>query len=147
MGVAMNSKTAITGLPFLLDLDEELRARIVAAFLAASEISVRDAGTALIREGQDDSDSGFVLISGAVNIIKSTGGGGRVGAPALFGEMKQFGPGGQRVATVTIEDSGEVAAFSWEKLYREMETRVNADEHEQFRDALRRYAWKHLLDE
>ncbi|MEK7794344.1 MAG: cyclic nucleotide-binding domain-containing protein [Candidatus Hydrogenedentota bacterium] len=143
----MNSKTAIAELSFLLDLDEELRGRILTAFLAVSEISVRDAGTALIREGQDDSDSGFVLISGSVNVAKSTGGGGRVAAPALFGEMKQFGPGGQRVATVSMEESGEVAAFSWTKLYREMETRIDAGELEQFRDALRRYAWKHLLDE
>lgn len=138
----------IGGLPFMLELDDYLRARVVAVVRKVSERKQISGGTLLFSQDDTTSDDGYIVFAGNVLIETPDGTVKTVIPTALLGEMKQFDFDGQhhRMADVRAEDDIEVLHFSWKKLYESLAGVASSEEVEQFRDALRRYAWMHYMD-
>ncbi|MDZ4857533.1 MAG: cyclic nucleotide-binding domain-containing protein [Candidatus Hydrogenedentes bacterium] len=138
----------IGGLPFLLELDDYDRARIVAVF---REVSVRQhvaLGTALFSTADTKTDDGYIVFDGVV-VIESEDGTTRTVLPTcLLGEMKQFDFDGKhhRMANVRAETELEALRFSWSQLYATLDKTLKPEEVKLFRTALWRYAWMHYLD-
>ena len=137
----------IGGLPFMLELDDYLRSRAVAALRSVSERKELSGGTLLIARDDAASDDGYVVFSGNV-AIEGDGVSKSVLPAALIGEMKQFDFDGQhhRMAAVRAEDDIEVLHFSWARLYAALAAVASPEEIAEFRKALRHYAWMHYMD-
>jgi len=137
----------VGGLPFMLELDDYLRSRAVAAIRAVSERKALPAGTLLFSSDDATSDDGYVVFAGNV-AIEGDGVSKTVLPAALLGEMKQFDFDGQhhRMATVRAEDDIEVLHFSWPRLYGALAESASAEEIAEFRRALRHYAWMHYME-
>ena len=140
--------TEIGGLPFMLELDDYLRARAVAAIRDISERKALSAGTLLFSREDSVSDDGYVVFAGNVVIEGEDGATKTVLPTALLGEMKQFDFDGQhhRMATVRADDEIEVLHFSWSRLYDALARVASPEEVGEFRKALRHYAWMHYMD-
>jgi CRP-like cAMP-binding protein len=138
----------IGGLPFMLELDDYLRARVVAVVREVSKHEQISGGTLLFSRDDSVSDDGYIVFAGNVVIETPDGASKTVIPTALLGEMKQFDFDGQhhRMTDVRAEDDIEALHFSWEKLYKSLANVASPEEVEQFRDALRRYAWMHYMD-
>lgn len=138
----------IGGLPFMLELDDYLRTRAVAAFRSVSERKEISGGTLLFLRDDTTSDDGYVVFSGNVVIEGADGVTKTVIPTALIGEMKQFDFDGQhhRMATVRADDDIEALHFSWKRFYDALGAAASNDEVAEFRKALRHYAWMHYMD-
>ena len=81
---------AVAGLSPMLELDDQVRPTVVAMLREASTLKDVEAGRWLFREGEAESDDGYVLLTGSVQVETSNGFSTQVFAPELLGEMKQF---------------------------------------------------------
>ena len=138
----------IAGLPFMLELDDYLRSRAVSAIRATAARAHLPAGTLLFTTSDTTCNDGYVLVAGNVSIETTEGRTKTVVPTAILGEMGQFDfdPMHQRAATVHAEEALEVLHFAWSRLYENMATTCAPDEIQEFRTALRRYAWLHYMD-
>jgi CRP-like cAMP-binding protein len=138
----------IGGLPFMLELDDFLRSRAVTVLREVSERKKLSQGTQLFSRDDTTTDDGYIVFSGNVVIEGADGMTKTVIPTALIGEMKQFDFDGQhhRMATVRAEDDIEVLHFSWKRFYEALSGSASAEELDEFRRALRHYAWMHYMD-
>jgi len=135
-------------LPVLLDFSDNQRYRIVNALMGCSEVARIQANACLFKEGDAESDFGFVLLDGAIRVENSNGFVKPVNPPALLGEMRQFNfeGSGIRAATVTAVEDIIVLRFSWSKLDLSLKALLNPEECEEFTKALQIHAWMHYLE-
>lgn len=140
-----SQRQAIENLPFMLEFAEPLQHVVATSFLYVSAHEELDRGAQLIKEGDTESEDGFVLMKGSVLIQQRGQRVATVYAPALLGEMKQFNlQQATRAGVVTAEESG-VLRFTWNKLYAALNERLSDDDIQSFRTALERYAWQHFF--
>lgn len=135
----------IAGLSFMLGLPPAITHPSTAAFVAAASAETVEAHVRLMNEGDKESDKGVILLSGEVLVEKSDGTSTTASAPALFGEMVQFSTKSERWADVTTTQKSEVLVFSWTGFYEDLHKRLNENQFEEFRQALRQYSWMHFL--
>ena len=138
----------IGGLSFMLELDDYLRARAIDAFRKVSERKEISGGTLLFSRDDSATDDGYIVYAGNVAIEHEDGTTKTVLPAALLGEMKQFDFDGKhhRMATVRAEDDIEALHFSWTRFYDALGATASKEEMDEFRRALRHYAWMHYMD-
>ncbi len=139
-------RNILVGLPFMLDMPESLKQRICKVFVAISKYDTVEAGTTLFKEGDRDSDDGYVVLSGSVRVTKSYAPECKAFAPVLLGEVKQFSPRSERTATVTANDELETLHFTWHRFNDTVDQTFDETDREVLRKALLGYAWLHLLN-
>lgn len=140
---------AVAGLSPMLELDDQVRPTVVTTLREASTLKDVEAGRWLFREGEAESDDGYVLLTGSVQVETSNGFSTQVFAPELLGEMKQFHIAGtsRRTADVRAVEPLEVLHFQWGRLYALLDARLSKEAMAAFSDAIRRYAWMHFLED
>ena len=131
---------AALGLSALEDLSERSRRQIVGAFCDTGEITAFSAGDPLTKQGGIGGDAGFVLMRGEVVIEQQGEAPLTVSAPALLGEMSQWNPRAQRVATVTCRGPAEVLRFSWREAHARAQERLDPADHARLMEAIERIA-------
>ncbi len=139
-------RNILVGLPFMLDMPESLKQRICKVFVAISKYDTVEAGTELFREGERETDHGYVVLSGSVRVRKSYAPECKAFAPVLLGEVKQFSPRSERTATVIAADDLETLHFTWRRFNQTVDESFDETEREVLRKALLGYAWLHLLN-
>jgi CRP-like cAMP-binding protein len=103
----------LLAVPLIQSLPLELQHRIAMVLLWIGQHSHVSVGDDLFVEGDDDENTGCVLLSGEVDVLRSGAEPVRCPAPDLFGEMKQLEETAQRTATVQVVADGEVLQFNW----------------------------------
>lgn len=138
----------IEGLSLMLDLDSGIQQGFIAALKDIGRIAGMNKGDRLFSENIPSADDGYVVLKGSLLIESSSGFKNALFAPVLVGEMKQFAFEGEetRVASVTADTELEVLRFDWDALYKSLGTQLSDEQIEEFRAALRRYAWMHFLE-
>jgi CRP-like cAMP-binding protein len=139
-------RNILVGLPFMLDLPESLKQRLCKVFVAISKFETVEQGRVLFREGESDTDDGYIVLSGSVRVTKSYSGASKAFAPVLLGEAKQFSPQSERTATVEANDDLETLHFEWGSFREKVESAFDRTDREVLRKALLGYAWLHLLN-
>ncbi len=138
----------IESLSLMLDLDPEIQQGFIASLKDVGGIAGVNKGDHLFNEGDSNANDGYVVLKGTLTIASSGGFENELFAPVLVGEMKQFSFSGDeaRVANVTAAADLEVLRFDWAALYKSLGERLSDKQIEDFRCALRRYAWMHFLE-
>ena len=108
---------ALDQLPLLQGMPDDVRAEIARVLVAVSEVMDVDVGKGLIQEGALGGTTGYVLLTGAVEVERAGAAPVRVAAPVLLGEMQQFNPQAFRTATVTATEPGKALRFRWPQFY------------------------------
>lgn len=139
-------RNILVGLPFMLDMPESLKQRVCKVFVAISKYDTVEEGTELFREGERETDDGYVVLSGSVKVKKSYAPECKAFAPVLLGEVKQFSPRSERTATVVANEDLETLHFTWRKFNQAVEDTLEPTDREVLRKALLGYAWLHLLN-
>lgn len=141
----LNLRNTIDNMSITRQLPESLRQRFVVTLLGVSNnIQVSD-GEKLFTEGEKTSELAYVLVTGTVDVTKSTTPTVTVQAPDLFGEMQQINPEGVRTATVVVRDVATLLQFSWNDFFSLALTLFNEQEMAQLRQALEELAWSHVV--
>lgn len=136
----------IVTLGFISGLDEDLRHKAADAFIHISEHTRLEAGTVLFTQGEEGSDTGYILLSGDVEVSKTTGTTLRCQVPELLGEMKQFNPVAVRTATVETKSEAEVLRFQWPRFEADIRERLDRDQRKLLKESLQNYAWRHFTE-
>ncbi len=138
----------IENLSLMLDLDPEVQQAFIASLKDVGGVAGINKGDHLFDEGEPSADDGYIVLKGSLTITSSSGFENTLFAPALVGEMKQFNFSGDesRVANVAAAADLEVIRFDWSAFYKSLGERLNEEQLEAFRIALRRYAWMHFLE-
>ena len=139
-------RNILIGLPFMLDMPESLKQRVCRVFVAISKYETVEEGRELFREGERESEDGYVVLSGSVRVTKSYAAASKAFAPVLLGEVKQFSPQSERTATVAAAEDLETLHFTWPRFYERVESEFDPTDQEVLRKALLGYAWLHLLN-
>lgn len=132
----------VAGLSLLDAMPGETKQRAAQLFLDVGEHWDLADGEALLHEGYLSFESGYVLIEGSVEIVRSGGSPIVIAAPALLGEMSQFKSGDTRSATVRAKGTATVLQFPWDDLYARMKERLSKEEQRMFMDAMERLVWE-----
>jgi CRP-like cAMP-binding protein len=142
------ARLIVERLPVLLDFSDNQKYRIVNALMGCSEVVRVSENTCLFKEGDAESEFGYVLLDGELRVENSNGFVKVVNPPALVGEMRQFNfeGGGKRAATVTALEPLTVLRFSWPKLDLTLMESLNPEECVEFTKALQIHAWMHYLE-
>lgn len=138
----------LSELSLMLDFSDNLRDRIIDAIKEVFTYQRVEPADVILQEGDTSDDDGVIVLRGSVILTRVNGHTFQLPSPSLLGEMQQFGFYGskERTATVTAAEPCGLLRFSWPKLYAALEARLQSDELELFREALKRYAWMHFLE-
>lgn len=137
-------RNEILNLRFMGSLPSGLRDQLADIFLEISQNARLGQMTVMFTEGESGSDTGYILLSGEVEVRKSTSPPLVCQVPELLGEMMQFNPSKKR--TATVETLGEVQAlrFSWSKFQETCERYLSSSDQEKVHQTLESYAWEHF---
>ena len=138
----------IEGLSLMLDLDTGIQEGIIVSLKDVGRIAGVNKGGQLFSEGDRGADEGYVVLKGSLLVECDSGFSNTLFAPVLVGEMKQFAFGDEevRIANVTAATDLEVLRFDWNAFYESLAAQLSSEQLEEFRCALRRYAWMHFLE-
>lgn len=135
----------IENLSFMFEFPTELQRKVTNAILGVSENESLAEGVCLLRAGDAETDDGFVLLEGAVQIEKPHARDVTIHPPVLLGEMKLYNPKHQRTADVNAIEPLQVLHFRWSDLHEKLDDSLTQDEREKFNHALTQYAWFHFF--
>lgn len=108
----------LLALSLLSGMPEDTRVRVARLFLGAGQVEHLADGDTLLRQDALGGDTGYVILTGQVQVEKE-GGSLQVTAPALLGEMYHLNPHAHRTADVTAQGDVEALRFSWRALYQQ----------------------------
>ena len=134
-------------LPLLREMQAETRSRVAKLLLLTSNLTACADGETLINQRALGGQDGFILIDGAVTIIRESAGPLVVNAPSLLGEMLQFNPRAQRTATVTACGSATVLQFPWQEFYAQAKEHLSAEEQAELLESIERTVWERFGQE
>lgn len=117
-----------------------MRNRACMIFLWIGQSASFSAGNAIFIQGDEDENSGCVLVRGEVDVICGQEDSIPVIAPDVLGEMQQFEPTGQRTATVQAVSDVETLLFSWHDFVAYAGMLFTTDEQIILKDAVRKVA-------
>lgn len=127
-------------IPLIHDLPEDVRDGVCAVLTNISKGSILSAGDVLYREGDRGTNTGALLMKGAVDIKSGDGQPIHRRAPELFGEMRQIDKDNQRTATVTIAEESVVFEFSWHGFVVMALHKLTKSQQKVVKDAIAAYA-------
>ena len=104
------------------------------------------AGDTIISINDQNTDRGFLLISGEYSVEKDGSPELVKPAPELLGEMGRLNPTQKRTATVRASTDVSMLSFSWQKINEALQRRLNETEFGQLTDGLQQYAWGHFAE-
>jgi len=136
----------IIDIPVFNAMNTGLRARLSEIISSIGEPRVLKKGEVLYQEGDEDENSGAILLDGSLSVSSKVGPVLTVHAPDMLGEMLQFDTYGQRTATVVAATPATVLQFSWHEFIarvRDTPMITKADQ-AALKDALESYASKRL---
>jgi CRP-like cAMP-binding protein len=111
----------------------------------SSPVSVRE-GDTIISLGDQNTDKGYLLISGEYSVEKEGAPELVKPAPELLGEMGRLNPTQKRTATVRASTNVEMLTFSWGQMNAALEKRLSESEFQQLTEGLQQYAWGHFAE-
>jgi hypothetical protein len=111
----------------------------------SSPISVRE-GDTIISIGDQNTDKGYLLISGDYSVEKEGSPELVKPAPELLGEMGRLNPTQKRTATIRASTEVQMLTFSWSQMNAALEKRLSESEFQQLTDGLQQYAWGHFAE-
>ncbi|NUM56250.1 MAG: cyclic nucleotide-binding domain-containing protein [Candidatus Hydrogenedentes bacterium] len=127
-------------LPFITELPEPLRARIAMCLLWIGQPAQFAVGDAIFVQGDEDENTGCVLLQGEVEVLRGNQDAVRVQAPELLGEMQQLEPTAQRTATVQAIADAQTLLFSWHDFVVYSAVLLTTEEQIVLRDVIRNSA-------
>lgn len=134
-------QAALERLPLLEAMPEHVRADVMQVMTAVSEVVDVNPGKALIQEGALGGTTGYVLLTGAVEVERTGSPPVPVAAPAILGEMQQFNPQALRTATVTGAEAGAALRFRWPQFYAHARMALGEEAQGQLLAQLERLVW------
>lgn len=134
----------LRNLRFMHQLGPAAREKVIAAFEIVGQPESMNPGASLFREGERDTDRGYVLLDGEVRITKSSAPELTVAAPELLGEMVQYNPKSERTATVESATAIQVLSFQWSAFNDELVRTCSPEETDEIQKAFQDYAWEHF---
>lgn len=138
-------RNTLENLSITRQLPEPLRQRFVLTLVGVGNNIQASDGEKLFTEGEKSSELAYALLTGTVDVAKSTAPTVTVQAPDLFGEMQQINPDGVRTATVVVRDTATLLRFSWNNFFSLALALFNEQEMVQLRQALEELAWSHVV--
>ena len=124
-------RQTILKIPLCNKLPENMRDRFGMIFLWISTPKDVSHGDKIYSEGEEDENTGCLLIEGIIEVQRKGQPAVRLEAPELLGESGQFTLGHKRTATVEVVVGGRELSFSWRdfgqwavQLYTHEERRV-----------------------
>jgi CRP-like cAMP-binding protein len=134
----------LTELPLLKSMPRNTLERVANLLWDISEKVVLVDGDLLLHEGDLAGETGYVLLDGAVQIEKQNTAPVVDQAPTLLGEMHQFNPHAQRMATVRAKGRASALKFSWRKLYHQAKAVLTEGEQTALMDGMERCVCERL---
>ena len=131
---------ALEGLP------AALRERLAEIIQQISKLRTIAKGSVIFRESTAHHNTGYVLLEGAVGILKTDAPKHRCDAPELIGEIMQFNPAHTRTATVGAVEDCTVYRFEWDEFWNAANEAFTAEEVDKIRSALESRAWQHFTE-
>ncbi len=137
-----DTRKEILATKLLKNLPETMQSRFVMALLGVSEMREVSREEHLILKGDEETDVGFLILQGSVEIKRDEAGGPFVNAPDVVGEMHLFTPKGRRTATVVVSIGGWVLEFEWKRLGAAARELYSDEELKLLKQSMVEYAWK-----
>lgn len=103
----------ILRVPVFESLPDVMHARLLTGLLSTARTRAVTRGDFLFLQGERETDTGCLLLRGAVEVRREGVNPVYVEAPDILGEMHLFTPQGQRTATVEVTVGGVVLEFQW----------------------------------
>jgi len=137
-------RAQIGKLPLLHELPEALRLPTAMLFLGVGHEMTATGGQVLLREGDPDDDTAFLLLEGAVSVTKEENPENTTEAPDLLGELVKFNPIHKRAATLRAMSDLKLLKFTWTAFFSAAESIFSEEQQTTLRDALADVAWQHF---
>ena len=128
------------------ELPQVLRDRVASIIEDISKLRKVPKGAVILREMEGGADKGYILLEGAVGILKTDAPKHRCPAPELLGEIMQFNPAHVRTATVGAVEDCLVLKFEWETFWAALGAESTSEEVAKVRSALEERAWVHFAE-
>lgn len=138
----MTDLEEISRMSLLARMPDPLKEKVANIFIDISERAEAAAGKDIVQEGYLGFGSGYILLSGVVEIQSGTADPVRLKGPTVLGEMAQFFDDDTRTATIRAEDPIEYLRFSWDDLYEKAGETLNPDELLRLRESVELVIWK-----
>jgi len=103
----------ILNVPVFKGLPEAMHPRLLTGLLSIARTRQVTRGDFLFLQGERETDTGCLLLQGAVEVRRDGETPVYVQAPDILGEMRLFTPQGQRTATVEVTVGGVILEFQW----------------------------------
>lgn len=133
----------IADLSFGEELSEPIKLQVVAILLAIGRYQRLAKNAILFRCGDRETNHGYVLLHGSVEVQPDLREPEIVTAPRLLGEAKQFSMKCERDATIVAREAIDVLRFEWDDFEAELHHRLEPDEQREVTDSLIDYTWSH----
>lgn len=124
-------------LPFIDELPGPMRERVAMVLLWIGQPAQFSVGDAIFVQGEEDENTGCVLLHGDVEVLRDHREAVHVKAPELLGEMQQLEPTAQRTATVQVTAEAHTLMFSWHDFVAYSGQLLTQDEQIVLRDVIR----------
>lgn len=128
------------------ELPQELRERVAYIIEDISKKRKVPKGAVILREMEGGNAKGYILLEGAVGVLKTDAPKHRVPAPELLGEIMQFTPAQVRTATVGAVEDCLVLKFEWDTFWAALTAESTPDEVGKVRSLLEERAWTHFAE-
>ncbi|MDZ4861638.1 MAG: cyclic nucleotide-binding domain-containing protein [Candidatus Hydrogenedentes bacterium] len=133
-------RNRLSSVAMILDLPEPMRTRVSMIFLWVGQPARFSPGDCIFVQGDEDENTGCVLLRGEVDVIRAHETAIPVVAPELLGEMQQLEPTAQRTATIQAVTEVESLLFSWHDVVAYAGMLLTSDEQLVLRDIIRKAA-------
>ena len=104
------------------------------------------AGGTVISVLDQDTDIGYLLLSGDYKVQKEGEMELEKSAPELLGEMAGLNPSRRRTANIRAVSDISMIKFSWDKLNAKLQERLSESDYTKLKDSLKQYAWEHFME-
>lgn len=138
----------VPSIPMLQRLSEATRHSVASLMLQASKAYELSPGEVLYERGQEDENTGALLVRGTVRVKRRGGAPIYVQSPEILGEIRQFTQSGERTATVEAENDVTVLEFNWND-FNYMATEMGAlmpSHFQEFQSVMRAWATERLAE-
>jgi CRP-like cAMP-binding protein len=106
-------EAVVPEIPMLQRLSDGTRKAVAMLMLQISKAYELSPGEVLYERGQEDENTGALLVRGTMRVRRRGGEPIFLEAPEILGEIRQFMKSGIRTATVEAENNVTVLEFSW----------------------------------
>jgi CRP-like cAMP-binding protein len=137
-----NQRKQINAISLLDGMPDEAKDKIAEIFCEVSEEIDLEDGEVVMQEGHLAFESGYILLTGTVEVEKEGKHQTDLTAPVLLGEMAQFKACDVRSATVRAKGSAVAMFFHWDEFYELARQRLTETERLLLTSAMDKIIWE-----